>query len=449
MTFTEDYIEKLAPKPGAFDAGRKLSGSANWASFAKSDRGLWGAIKGSGSSPYLVIVDLTNLAFKCSCPSRQFPCKHGLAILLLFIKEGDKFQIQNEPEYVSDWINKRQESTLKSSKKEEDVSEEVLEKREEGQLRREEQRIDSVTSGVEELTIWLQDMVRLGILDLPTKSIDYFEKTAARMIDAKAPGLAGRVKSLGKIDFLLNDDWHDEVLKTIAELYLLLQAFRNTSTDDENSIATVRSLIGWNTNTKDLIADETTQLVKDEWLVLGTREEKIDDEMTIVQTWLHGCNTQKHAIIINFKNKFSNNALISLPDANYIEAEMAFYPDTFPHRAIVKKQKAISTSKNPNIIFSKNWIEQHDAKINLLKLNPWVNNVSWLIEKVNLTNDGAQWIVCDRDKNFKPLSASFPVESTLTLLLIADMLPLDIAFIEYPDGICPIGFFKDNIYQCL
>ncbi len=449
MNFSEEYIEKLAPKPGAFDAGKKLSNSLLWTSFAKSERGLWGAIKGSGSSPYLVIADLTNLAFKCTCPSRQFPCKHGLAILLLYSKEPEKFHVQEEPEYVSEWINKRQEASTKTAKKEEELSEEALEKREEGQAKREEQRIDSVSSGVDELTLWLKDMVRLGILDLPAKSVDYFEKTAARMVDAKAPGLAGRVKAFNKIDFVLSVDWHDEALKIIAELYLLLQAFRNTNAEDENMKAAVRSLIGWNTNSKDLVSDEDTLLVKDEWLVLGSREEKLDDEMTILRTWLYGYNTTKYAIIINFKNKFSTSAVINLPDAHCLEAELAFFPDSVPHRAVIKKQKDVFNSSKGNPVFYNSWIEQHDAKIGLLKSNPWINNISWLIKNVSITGDGTRWIMCDPDKNFKPLSASFPVDTTLSMLLAGNRQPMDIAFVEYSDGIYPLGFFKNNKYQCL
>ncbi len=449
MTFTEEYIEKLAPKPGAYDAGKKLSASTLWTSFARSERGLWGAIKGSGSSPYLVIVDLTNLAFKCSCPSRQFPCKHGLAMLLLYSKEGANFQSLEEPEYVSEWINKRQEATNKTPKIEEEVSEEVLAKREEGQAKREEQRIDFVTSGVEELNLWLKDMVRLGLLDLPSKSADFFEKTAARMIDAKAPGLAGRVKAFRKIDFILDTHWQEEALKLIAELYLLLQAFRNSNTEDEITKSTIRNLMGWNINSKELITDEATHLVKDEWLVLGTREEKLDEEMTIVRTWLHGCITSNHAIIINFKNKFSTSTVINLPDANCIEAELAFYPDTVPHRAVIKKQKDIFSSLQVKLNFQSGWMEQHDAKINMLKNNPWVNNISWLIKNVSILSDGSRWIICDNDKNFKPISPSYPPDNALAMLLAGNRQPMDIAFVEYDDGIFPLGFFKDNKYQCL
>ncbi len=45
-----------------------------------------GLCQGSGRQPYQARVDLAEPAFKCSCPSRKFPCKHGLALLLLFAK---------------------------------------------------------------------------------------------------------------------------------------------------------------------------------------------------------------------------------------------------------------------------------------------------------------------------------------------------------------------------
>ena len=43
---------------------------------------LWGLCAGSGKNPYQTIVDLSGPAYKCSCPSRKFPCKHALGLLL-------------------------------------------------------------------------------------------------------------------------------------------------------------------------------------------------------------------------------------------------------------------------------------------------------------------------------------------------------------------------------
>jgi SWIM zinc finger len=49
---------------------------------------VWGLCAGSGKRPYQTVVDLTGPAYKCSCPSRKFPCKHALALLLNWADDG-------------------------------------------------------------------------------------------------------------------------------------------------------------------------------------------------------------------------------------------------------------------------------------------------------------------------------------------------------------------------
>jgi len=83
LGFTEEQIKSLAPNPAAFNAGKKLSKESGWDEYSQSQRAIWGAIRGSGKKPYMVQIDTNAIAFKCSCPSRQFPCKHAVGLMLL------------------------------------------------------------------------------------------------------------------------------------------------------------------------------------------------------------------------------------------------------------------------------------------------------------------------------------------------------------------------------
>ncbi|MFC6750247.1 SWIM zinc finger family protein [Deinococcus aquaticus] len=58
---------------------------------------LWGECQGSGQTPYLTGVDLSGPAFRCSCPSRKFPCKHALALLLLHATHTGQFGSATPP----------------------------------------------------------------------------------------------------------------------------------------------------------------------------------------------------------------------------------------------------------------------------------------------------------------------------------------------------------------
>ena len=80
--------------------------------------------KGSGKSNYKVSADFIEgdiPTFRCSCPSRQFPCKHGLA-LLYEITAGKEFEIFDIPE---DILEKREKKEARAAKKEEKLKKEA------------------------------------------------------------------------------------------------------------------------------------------------------------------------------------------------------------------------------------------------------------------------------------------------------------------------------------
>src|SRR5687767_13947787 len=97
----------LAPDPASASAGQSLANVKKWTGLGRGERAIWGLCQGSGKTPYQVRVDLSEPAFKCSCPSRKFPCKHGLALLLLFAKQAGDFTSGDEPAWVADWTTER------------------------------------------------------------------------------------------------------------------------------------------------------------------------------------------------------------------------------------------------------------------------------------------------------------------------------------------------------
>src|SRR5690606_25108396 len=80
--WSENQVTALAPDTSSLTAARKLAGK--WSGTGWCGTTLWGLCKGSGRTPYQTIVDLSGPAFRCSCPSRKFPCKHALSLLLLW-----------------------------------------------------------------------------------------------------------------------------------------------------------------------------------------------------------------------------------------------------------------------------------------------------------------------------------------------------------------------------
>ncbi|WP_290054444.1 SWIM zinc finger family protein, partial [Nocardia nova] len=101
---TADNVLALAPDAASVSAARKLT--AAWLGTGVHGSALWGQCKGSGAKPYQTIVDLSGPAYRCSCPSRKFPCKHALSLLLLW-SQGTVAASDAPADFAAEWLADR------------------------------------------------------------------------------------------------------------------------------------------------------------------------------------------------------------------------------------------------------------------------------------------------------------------------------------------------------
>ena len=87
MAWNVEQILALAPDPSSAKAGKDLSAARKWKTLGLSAACAWGSVQGSGKDPYQTCIDLAEPAFKCTCPSRKFPCKHGLGLGLILAQQ--------------------------------------------------------------------------------------------------------------------------------------------------------------------------------------------------------------------------------------------------------------------------------------------------------------------------------------------------------------------------
>lgn len=123
-TISEQEIISLAPNGGAVMNGRKISSGGGFVTRMRSedDTFYMGECRGSGKSNYTVSADFVKEGtpvFRCSCPSRQFPCKHSIA-LLFEIASGKDFPVGEIP---GDILEKRARREAREAKKEDNLSE--------------------------------------------------------------------------------------------------------------------------------------------------------------------------------------------------------------------------------------------------------------------------------------------------------------------------------------
>ena len=103
-SITEEFISSNAVNSSALSNAKKISNTGGFRKLCKSadETLIFGDCYGSGSKPYNASVDLSGETpvFRCSCPSRQIPCKHCLALMYDWTA-GKDFTVEEIPEDIA------------------------------------------------------------------------------------------------------------------------------------------------------------------------------------------------------------------------------------------------------------------------------------------------------------------------------------------------------------
>lgn len=326
MQLSAGEILQLSPDEASAKAAKSLVIPGKWPRLEFDDQAIWGECQGSGSKPYQVQVDKSGPAFRCSCPSRKFPCKHGLALLLLMAQNPANFSAAPTPAWVSEWLASRQQRAEKQEAR-------IAEKREapadpQTTARREGTRLQRMGGGLEELERWLSDRLRQGLAQLPGQAA-IWEELARRMIDAQLPGLAFRLRRIGS-RVGKTEDWPGHVLGSLGQLRLLIEAFRHLDKLPPAVQQDVRAALGMTIERESVLA--SGERLNDNWRVLG---QAFDEEGALWtrRVWLLGKQSGRRAMLLDFAHG-SRRFAQSYVTASNLNAELAFFPGNLPLRAI-------------------------------------------------------------------------------------------------------------------
>jgi hypothetical protein len=337
---TPDQITAIAPDAPSLKAGRDLGTARKWQSIGGDDAVLWGLAMGSGKDPYQTRVALADLASKCSCPSRKFPCKH--AIGLMFLATGDPAALtqKERPPWVTEWLDSRAAREEKAAARSEDKAAKPVD--EKAAEKRRAQRENRVGEGVAMLQQALLDLAREGLASANARNSAAWENLAKRMVDSQAPGLAGNLRHIA--DTVLRDpDVDVELPLEIGRLHLLLHAVSKTDTFDGPTQAELRSLIGGR-NTSSGEAGET---VDDHWFAAGRRVEERDRLITSA-TWMIGIQSRRWARLLRFA-PVPQTIIEPWPLGSTVHAALKFQPGLHPLRAAPENEDAAYLSGFPAV----------------------------------------------------------------------------------------------------
>src|SRR5579871_488213 len=404
QTWTTQQILALAPDPASAKAGQGLTGVNKWVSLGCSEQAVWGECQGSGSSPYQVQIELSEPAFRCSCPSRKFPCKHGIGLFLIFANNVAAIQEAAPPGWVADWLSKREEKAEKkkeAGKPDSEKSPEELAKAAEEQAKRAAQRQKKVNQGLQDLDLWLRDLARQGLASIQARPYKFWDDAAARLVDAQAPGVARMLREMASIPSS-GSGWQERLLERLGLVSLLLEASGRLEALPEPVQADVRDAIGWNVRQESVKAGAGET---DLWLVLGQRAYE-EDQFKVQRTWLRGHRTGRDALILNFIRQGQPMETV-LAIGTCFEAELAFFPSAWPLRALVKEGTKSATMPITDFPAYANAPDMLSSYADAIASNPWLDVFPAALTPVIPFRQGETWSVRDQEGHLLTLSHAF------------------------------------------
>jgi hypothetical protein len=396
VNWTPEQILALAPDASSAKSGKGLAILRKWSTLGQHEQTIWGECQGSAATPYRTQIDLSEPAFRCSCPSRKFPCKHALALFLLLSGQPAAFPTTAPPDWVTEWRATRAARAEKSAKK---ASNGVADTA--AQVQRVAKRQTKVSAGLDELELWLGDLIRHGLATAEGRPKNFWEGMAARLVDAQAPGLARLLRNLSWLPGT-GSNWPDRLLERLARLHLLLEAAQRLDTLPPEIQADVRTFLGWSQRQEELLAETGVQ---DRWLVAGRVVEEEYTNSTLVlrtqRSWLVGERTGRTALILHFAH--TNQPLdVSLVPGTTLEAEIVFYPSAVPQRGVIKSRQGVQTNAPPPPAHP-TFEAAFGAYADTLARLPWIEQFPLSLSNVVPTRYDTGWSLQDADNRLIPL----------------------------------------------
>lgn len=188
-TITQQQVDALAPNAAASANGRKISQKGGFVRLERSEDDTFylGECTGSGKSNYITSADFLDPAtpvFRCSCPSRQFPCKHSLA-LLYEMMAGKSFDVCEIPEDILQKRVKREARAAKAASPEKEGGKKAAPKVNKAARAK---KIQRQLEGLDLTAKLVQDLMSAGLGTMGGTALSTYKTLAKQLGDYYLPG---------------------------------------------------------------------------------------------------------------------------------------------------------------------------------------------------------------------------------------------------------------------
>lgn len=439
QTWTIEQVAAVAPSPRSVAAAEPLAVATRWAALGADERSLWGRCHGSGAEPYDTVVDHAEVAWRCTCPSRKLPCKHALALLLLWVRGG--VPAGARPESVQSWIDARDRRA--SGERSRGVDDRPAPDRggapdaepggadapgpaDRGELdRARDERVARMMEGLAQLDRWLEDRMRTGLADPAFARYATWDELAARLVDARAGALANRVRRLAGL-VGAGPEWHSEVLAELGFLHLIAQAGRRLPTLPGPLADAVATASGWQVRQADVLAGVPET---DDWFVAG-RSDVREDRIEVRRTWLRGAQSGRWAMLLSFA-AYQQSLDDSFVVGTIVHADLHRYPGGSLRALAGRRYADPLPFRTPDAL---GVAEACDAIGASVALEPWLERYPATVRVMPSVLDG-RWVVTDEHGSLPLLGGD---RAIATLVAASAGSPVDVTVEWTPRGVQPL-----------
>ena len=465
-----EQVESVAPSAAAVTAARPLASPNRWTGLGADERTLWGSCQGSGSEPYDTAVDHAGLGWSCTCPSRRTPCKHALALLLLWVRGQVPDAVA--PAGVAQWADRRAARSgapttptapvsadgsgggaADTDGAAEDTATDGAEPGdgdepgntpepeppppEPDRDRARDERVARMHAGLVELDRWLEDRLRTGLADPSLARYATWDTLAARLVDAQAGSLANRIRRLAGL-VGASPDWHDDVLAELGMLHLLAQAGRRLETLPDGLADVVATTVGWQVRQADVLAGVPDT---DRWVVAG-RSDVREDRIEVRRAWLRGVDSGRWALVLSFA-AYQQSLDTSLVVGTGVHADLHRYPGPALRALVGTRHGEPSGPARPP---ATTVASGGDEIGRLLVREPWLDRVPATVRAALVRRDG-RWALTDDTGSLPVLDpgSSRDVDAGVAMLLaVSTGHPVDVTVEWTPHGVVPLSVHLDD-----
>lgn len=216
-TITQELVRSAAPNAAAIANAQKICSRSEFLYLHKTEDEtlIFGECQGSGKSPYFTSVDFcgNEPVFRCSCPSRQFPCKHALALMLEWLS-GKPFETAELP---ADIAEKRQKAAKRAEKA---ASPSPAKQNKSAAAKKLQKQLE----GLDLAESFVKDMLTRGVYSTNSAATEQYRDLSRQLGDHWLPGLQGIMDRIVASVQYLNGSPSDKSMRYITSLLIRLAA---------------------------------------------------------------------------------------------------------------------------------------------------------------------------------------------------------------------------------